>query len=283
MSKHTTEPKNIFTALQDGDIEEVKRLLKAKKMAPKYFGDYATVPLVTVHDRYGGHATALMIAANFGHKDLAKFLIDNGANVNDKALDDFTALMVAADAGYQELAKLLIDNGADVYALNKEGENALMIAEKNLNNTIDLLKKHNEHLNEIANFVQGQANNPTKLESLTSEQKALLTDAKKFNRQNIQDVLAKKLITNTTGKMEAKQQAKNMIEKVIFGNSAETTLAPKSQTNEKNEQFKKAISNLPPQEQKAIAEASKKISIRTKIANTFKRLSRGFKTNFLRR
>jgi len=71
--------------------------------------------------------TPLMWAASFGHVEIAKLLIDKGANVNaisassDKSGGQETPLMIAALRGNTEIAKLLIEKGADVQAKNSEG------------------------------------------------------------------------------------------------------------------------------------------------------------------
>ncbi len=43
--------------------------------------------------------TSLMIASNFGHIEMIKFLIDNGANINLSDKNKFTALLYAVAAG----------------------------------------------------------------------------------------------------------------------------------------------------------------------------------------
>jgi ankyrin repeat protein len=59
--------------------------------------------------------TALMLAARAGALDVAKTLVEHGANVNAKETwRDQTALMWAADGNFAEIAQFLIDKGADV-------------------------------------------------------------------------------------------------------------------------------------------------------------------------
>ena len=53
-----------------------------------------------------------------------------------------TALILAVWWGHTEVVKLLIKNGADVYAKNKYGQTALMLAEKRGHTKIiSILKK----------------------------------------------------------------------------------------------------------------------------------------------
>ena len=58
---------------------------------------------------------ALRYAANNGHLEVVKYLIDKGADV--RAWSDY-ALRLAANNGHLEVVKYLIDKGADVRALN---------------------------------------------------------------------------------------------------------------------------------------------------------------------
>ena len=63
---------------------------------------------------YQGGMTALMFAAREGHEGAAQALIRGGANVNQsRAGDQTTPLVMAAINGHFDLAKLLLDNGAD--------------------------------------------------------------------------------------------------------------------------------------------------------------------------
>ena len=76
--------------------------------------------------------TPLMCAVEHGHVDMARFLLDAGANVNATALwnltDGCTALMFAADQGNAELTALLLERGAHVNAADETEQNALMRA-----------------------------------------------------------------------------------------------------------------------------------------------------------
>jgi ankyrin repeat protein len=56
--------------------------------------------------------TALMLASAFNKKELVKFLIQKGANVNTKANDGSTALSLATAEGHQNIVELLKANGA---------------------------------------------------------------------------------------------------------------------------------------------------------------------------
>lgn len=68
---------------------------------------------------------ALMAAVDFGHRELAAWLLEQGANVNARSETGsrHTALHSAAWNGDLEMAKLLVDAGADADALDEEHHN----------------------------------------------------------------------------------------------------------------------------------------------------------------
>jgi ankyrin repeat protein len=91
---------------------------------------------------FGDGTTALMQAARYNHLDIARLLVDRGADVSLAQPDGTTALMIAAGVKYAltqegdpdnmgtpdealEIVRLLVDRGADVKAANAKGETAL--------------------------------------------------------------------------------------------------------------------------------------------------------------
>jgi len=81
---------------------------------------------VKVTDQFGG--TALFNAASGNTKrphEIAKLLINRGAEVDARNMHGLTPLMKAAQYGRVELVKLLIASGADVNAKDKEGMSVL--------------------------------------------------------------------------------------------------------------------------------------------------------------
>ena len=88
--------------------------------------------------------TALLWAAFVGHYDIAKLLIARGANIN--VLEDmfgFTPMHAASVEGHTNVVKLLLDAGADVNARNYFGRTPLYFALCNNNiETIHLLREH---------------------------------------------------------------------------------------------------------------------------------------------
>lgn len=64
--------------------------------------------------------TPLMTALNGSNKDIAWFLIRQGADINIRANDGTTALILACGVS-PELARLMLDRGADIHAVTDRG------------------------------------------------------------------------------------------------------------------------------------------------------------------
>jgi len=71
-------------------------------------------------------ASALAVQRN----DIARALIEHGANVNAKGDNDVAPLHTAAARGNIESATLLLDHGADINAITKDGKSALTYADE---------------------------------------------------------------------------------------------------------------------------------------------------------
>ena len=69
--------------------------------------------------------SALMWAIYLKHKEIAKILLDAGADSNFANTDGQTALMLICD---KYLIELLLEKGANINAQDKDGDTALMIA-----------------------------------------------------------------------------------------------------------------------------------------------------------
>jgi hypothetical protein len=96
----------------------------------------------TDHDE----CTALIWAALRGYKNLTKYLIKNGADINyscsNKYLKATTPICCATLAGYVGALRLLYNAGADTNITNKHGDNLLIIAVRNNHySVIDFLLK----------------------------------------------------------------------------------------------------------------------------------------------
>lgn len=105
----------LYAWIETGKNEEVKNLIK--ELGVDYVAD-------------GG--TALNYAALYDNLEIAKFCIENNANVNSlynsEKIGNYTPLMAACKNGNLEIVKLLISNNADIDLKDSQGFNALEIA-----------------------------------------------------------------------------------------------------------------------------------------------------------
>jgi uncharacterized protein len=102
---------DIHTATATGDIESVKQHIAAGKD-------------VNLKDAMGG-SSPLITACLYEKKEIAKLLIDAGADLNFKNNDGSTALHVAAFFCKPGMVQLLLENKADKAIKNKYGSTAL--------------------------------------------------------------------------------------------------------------------------------------------------------------
>ena len=104
----------LMSATANNDIEGVKFFSKAGALV--------------INQRNKGGATSLHIACREGNFEIAKTLIDNGANVNIADNEGWTPLMRASLAGNKEIVEILLKNGAKANLLNSLNEGALIHA-----------------------------------------------------------------------------------------------------------------------------------------------------------
>ena len=137
----------LTSAAQDGDFEQVRRLL-ASGMSVDETGGYGFTPLIWA--ARGGHVsvirellkhganpelragvngwTPLMHAVHKGQEAAAMALVDGGAAVDATDGRGTTALIMAAGYGYSGIVKGLLKRGANPYSATADGSNALTVA-----------------------------------------------------------------------------------------------------------------------------------------------------------
>ena len=105
---------DIWAATSQGDLKTIKRHLAA--------GTDINAAFVAPGVLASG-ATPLHMAVVSDQREVARFLIDQGANINAPAKDEYggTPLHWAAVLGRVEIARQLIDAGANVNAMDKNG------------------------------------------------------------------------------------------------------------------------------------------------------------------
>lgn len=96
---------------------------------------------VNIENEFGD--TALIYISDMGNLELAKLLLDKGADINVKNNYGVTPLMNASINDNIEMAKFLLDNGADVNAKNNNGNTALSYAVGN-KDIIKLLRQYGD-------------------------------------------------------------------------------------------------------------------------------------------
>jgi ankyrin repeat protein len=102
-------------AAQNGDLIEVKRL-------------FALNPGI-INEKDREKDTAIMKACrDCNSTNVVAFLLENGANINDRDTIDQTPLIIAAQNGCKDIVKMLLDAGANIEHKNDQGENALISA-----------------------------------------------------------------------------------------------------------------------------------------------------------
>lgn len=86
--------------------------------------------LVNTASRESMKLTPLASAMAVQRNDIARTLIEHGANVNARGDNDVTPLHTAAARGNLESATLLLDHGADINAATKDGKTPMTYAQE---------------------------------------------------------------------------------------------------------------------------------------------------------
>ncbi len=91
--------------------------------------------------------------------EIAKLLLNAGANVSDTTDYDESALNLASSRGLTELVTLLLANNADISHKNKEGENSYDLAlQSGYYGTAEVLKAWPEYMKELTKQKLDQEN-----------------------------------------------------------------------------------------------------------------------------
>ena len=149
VSKEQANSSLLFHAAEEGNLSEVQRLLELDNSeidlnitdedgrTPLYFaaqnGHIEVVKALleksaNVDARRNTGSTPLFIAAQNGHIEVVKILLENKANVDASRKDSATPLCIAAHQGHTEVVKVLLQKGANVDARRNTGETPLYFA-----------------------------------------------------------------------------------------------------------------------------------------------------------
>ena len=118
---------SFLTLCSRGDADAVRAALKKNERRKNgFFGLFKPYFDINGTDRNGRFA--LYFASSEGHAEVARLLIEHGADV-DKRYDHFTTpLYLAAGKGHTEIVRLLIGKGADVHVRSETGGSPLLRA-----------------------------------------------------------------------------------------------------------------------------------------------------------
>ena len=138
---------------EKGDEEGLTPLLAAAEE-----GNLATVSELIAHgninerDKHGN--TPLMIALTKNHTEVARLLIERGADINGQSTAGVTALIFASINGNMEIIRLLIDKHVEINVKDYEGKTALTYARLVLNLvTQNEMRDKVEQRQEVVNFL----------------------------------------------------------------------------------------------------------------------------------
>jgi len=115
---------DIFNAIESGDLGMVKELFTADPNIINTENDDGERPIF-----YG---------ARHGKKEIVEFLINKGANINDKDIKGSTVLHLAVSGGSKELVEFLLSKGMDINARDSKGNTPLQHAILNYVMTYDI-------------------------------------------------------------------------------------------------------------------------------------------------
>ena len=113
------QAESLVYAAYQGNIETVKLLLES--------GD----DINRLQGMQNERASALHFAVRGNHPEIARLLIEQGARVDIRDVNDLTPLHNAAWSGDMEMVKLLIESGADIRATSNDGRTPLSCAQRN--------------------------------------------------------------------------------------------------------------------------------------------------------
>jgi ankyrin repeat protein len=154
-------PLTLFEAAATGQIQQVREIIETNLEQPNAFSPDGFQPLglasffghtdvarylleqgaeVNAHSRNDLRVQPLNSAAAGQHLDIARLLLAQGANPNARQGEGFTPLHAAVDNGQIEMVRLLLEHGADPSAVAANGKTPRDLAvEKGHLSLLDLL------------------------------------------------------------------------------------------------------------------------------------------------
>lgn len=204
----------LFNAIDDGNIEIVKKLLDKER----HWFLRANVDARTYYND-----TALINASSMGHIEIVEVLLNNGADVNAKNGSGNTALIIASSMGHIKIVEMLLEKGADLDARNGSGNTALMMARENgRTEVVDML-----------------LDNEADMTTLKKVHKGVLSNA-----QNRINFLKEKRQNNENLKESRQNDLQECEEKILKKQEDEKVIFLKKQEDEKENFLKNCFENI---------------------------------------
>lgn len=120
-------------AISESKYESAKALMESKADVKAASSKQDLTPLMIVAAQTGPAEGARFLPGSARPSDIAKELIQRGADVNAQSAAGMTALMIAASHNSPPMIGLLMDAGADANLKNKQGQTAADVAKLNDN------------------------------------------------------------------------------------------------------------------------------------------------------
>ncbi|XP_012668922.1 protein phosphatase 1 regulatory subunit 12C isoform X2 [Otolemur garnettii] len=120
-----------LAACAGGDLDEARLMLRATDPSPGAELDPAAPPpaRAVLDSTNADGISALHQACIDENLDVVRFLVEQGATVNQADNEGWTPLHVAASCGYLDIARYLLSHGANIAAVNSDGDLPLDLAE----------------------------------------------------------------------------------------------------------------------------------------------------------
>jgi quinoprotein dehydrogenase-associated probable ABC transporter substrate-binding protein len=120
-------------AIADDNYEAAKALIEAGAKVNEPSGAEGLTPLMVAAAQTAPAEGAMFLPSSTRPIDIAKSLIERGANVNAQSTKGVTALMIAATHNNPPMIGLLMESGADASLKDDQGQTATDVAERNGN------------------------------------------------------------------------------------------------------------------------------------------------------
>ncbi|XP_013364706.1 PREDICTED: protein phosphatase 1 regulatory subunit 12C isoform X3 [Chinchilla lanigera] len=120
-----------LAACAGGDLDEALLMLRAADPSPGAEPDPAAPPpaRAVLDSTNADGISALHQACIDENLEVVRFLVEQGATVNQADNEGWTPLHVAASCGYLDIARYLLSHGANIAAVNSDGDLPLDLAE----------------------------------------------------------------------------------------------------------------------------------------------------------